>query len=61
MIKSPQPMEIQIWPIDKLVFYAPNPRKNDAAVHRTYSSIHQFGFKFPVLARKAPERAGTSL
>src|ERR1017187_6786247 len=27
-------MEIQIRPIDKLVFYARNPRKNDAAVDR---------------------------
>jgi len=25
-------MEIRIWPIDKLVFYARNPRKNDAVV-----------------------------
>jgi hypothetical protein len=61
MLTSPQSIEIQVWPIDKLVFYARNPRKNDAAVDRTYSSIHEFGFKFPVLARKAPERAGNSL
>lgn len=27
-------MEIQFWPIDKFVFYARNPRKNDAAVDR---------------------------
>jgi hypothetical protein len=25
-------LQIQIWPIDRLVFYARNPRKNDAAV-----------------------------
>ena len=30
-------MEIQIRPIDKLVFYARNPRKNDAAVDRLLS------------------------
>jgi hypothetical protein len=31
--------EIQIWPIDKLVHYARNPRKNDAAVYLMCGSI----------------------
>lgn len=44
-------MEIQFWPIDKFVFYARNPRKNDAAVDRMCASIREFGFKVPVLAR----------
>src|SRR6266571_1270796 len=44
-------MEVQIWPIDKLVLYARNPRKNDAAVDRMCGSIREFGFKCPVLAR----------
>src|ERR1700733_12028661 len=48
-------MEIQIWPIDKLVFYARNPRKNDAAVDRMCSSIHEFGFKIPCLVRSDGE------
>ena len=26
--------QVQIWHIDRLVFYARNPRKNDAAVDR---------------------------
>ena len=39
--------EIQVWPIDKLVFYARNPRKNDAAVDRMCGSIREFGFKIP--------------
>src|ERR1700720_4443345 len=43
--------QVQIWPIEKLVFYARNPRKNDAAVDRMCSSIREFGFKIPVLAR----------
>jgi len=43
--------EIQIWPIERLVFYARNPRKNDAVVDRMCSSIREFGFKIPVLAR----------
>src|SRR5580704_7452202 len=43
--------QVQTWPIDKLVFYARNPRKNDAAVDRMCASIREFGFKIPVLAR----------
>jgi DNA modification methylase len=43
--------QIQIWPIDKFIFYARNPRKNDAAVDRMCGSIREFGFKIPVLAR----------
>src|ERR1700722_20135189 len=55
MVTSPQSTEIQIWPIDRLIFYARNPRKNDAAVDRMCSSIREFGFKCPVLARSDGE------
>ena len=34
-----QPLEIQTWPIDRLVLYARNPGKNDAVVDRMCSSI----------------------
>jgi len=54
MVESP-PLEIQIWPIDRLVLYARNPRKNDSVVDRTCSSIREFGFKIPVLARSNGE------
>jgi ParB-like chromosome segregation protein Spo0J len=37
------------------VFYARNPRKNDAAVDRMCGSIREFGFKIPVLARSDGE------
>src|SRR6202521_388254 len=47
--------QVQIWHIDRLVFYARNPRKNDAAVDRMFSSIREFGFKIPVLARSDGE------
>jgi len=47
--------EIQLWNIDKLIFYARNPRKNDAAIDRMCSSIREFGFKIPVLARSNGE------
>src|SRR5229473_2846006 len=43
--------QVQIWPIDRFVFYARNPRKNDAAIDRMCSSIREFGLKIPVLAR----------
>src|SRR6202166_4876123 len=48
-------MYIQIWPIDKLVQYARNPRRNDAAVDRMCRSIREFGFKIPCLARSDGE------
>jgi DNA modification methylase len=47
--------EILIWPIDKLVFYARNPRKNDAVVDRMCGSIREFGFKIPCLVRSDGE------
>jgi hypothetical protein len=47
--------EIQIWPIDKLVPYARNPRKNDAAVEQMCGSIREFGFKIPCLVRSDGE------
>jgi hypothetical protein len=31
MITSAPPAEVQVWPIDRLVLYARNPRKNDGA------------------------------
>ena len=47
--------QVQVWPIDRLIFYALNPRKNDSAVDRMCSSIREFGFKIPVLARSDGE------
>src|SRR6202171_1901047 len=55
MLKSPPQFEIQIWPIERLIFYVRNPRKNDSAVDRMCSSIREFGFKVPVLARSDGE------
>ena len=51
-LKTP---DIQVWLIGRFVFYARNPRKNDAAVDRMCSSIQEFGFKIPVLARSNGE------
>ena len=44
-------MQIQMFSIDRLIPYRRNPRKNDHAVDRMASSIQEFGFKIPILAR----------
>src|ERR1700722_8268805 len=46
---------IESWPIDRLIAYERNPRKNDAAVDRMMASIREYGFKIPVLARSDGE------
>jgi DNA modification methylase len=46
---------VENWPIEKLIFYTRNPRKNDSVVDRMCSSIREFGFKIPVLARSDGE------
>ena len=46
-----QTQQILYWPIERFIPYARNPRKNDAVVDRMCSSIREFGFKCPVLAR----------
>src|SRR6478672_9777611 len=48
---QPTSVCIETWHIDRLVFYARNPRRNDLAVDRMCSSVREFGFKIPVLAR----------
>ena len=55
MTASVHTLQTEVWPIDRFVFYARNPRKNDAAVDRMCSSIREFGFKIPVLARSDGE------
>src|ERR1700758_4094077 len=50
-----QTPHIQIWPIERLVEYPRNPRKNDAAVDRMCASIREFGFKIPCLVRSDGE------
>src|SRR3974377_1788377 len=46
---------IEHWPIERLIEYPRNPRKNDGAVDRMCGSIREFGFKVPVLARSDGE------
>ncbi len=46
---------IEYRPIERLVEYPRNPRKNDAAVDRMCGSIREFGFKIPCLVRSDGE------
>ncbi len=54
-MKMPDQCEILLWQIEKLVPYARNPRKNDAAVDQMCASIREFGFKIPCLVRSDGE------
>lgn len=44
-------LKVEQWPIDRLIPYARNPRRNDEAVPKMASLIKEFGFKVPVVAR----------
>lgn len=48
-------LHIEYWPIQRLVPYEKNPRRNDGAVDRMVASIRQFGFAVPVLAQSTGE------
>jgi hypothetical protein len=52
---SSTPVRVETWPIDRLIPYARNPRKNDQAVDRMCASIREFGFKIPCLVRSDGE------
>ena len=55
MTTSQTETRIENWPIERLVEYPRNPRKNDAAVDRMCASIREFGFKTPCLVRSDGE------
>jgi len=46
---------LEHWPIERLIDYARNPRKNDQAVEQMASVITEFGFRIPVVARSTGE------
>ena len=39
------------WPIERLVEYIRNPRKNDHAVDKVAAAIREFGFRVPICAK----------
>ncbi len=51
----PQKLDVETWSIDRLIPYARNPRKNDAAVDRMAASVQEFSWKIPILARSNGE------
>ena len=44
-------LTVEMWPVERLVPYARNPRKNDEQVERMAASIREFGFRIPVVAK----------
>jgi hypothetical protein len=54
-VKGNIQMQIQVWPVKKLVAYSRALRKNDHTVIRMQASIQEFGFKIPVLATSSGE------
>lgn len=44
-------MEIQYMPLEKLVEYVRNPRKNDDVVDKMVACIKEFGFRIPIVAK----------
>jgi ParB-like chromosome segregation protein Spo0J len=55
MLAKPTALSVEYWPLGRLIPYARNPRKNDHAVDRMASSIQEFGFRIPILARSNGE------
>jgi len=53
MNASPIAVQMETWPIERLIPYSRNPRKNDQAVDRMCASIREFGFKIPCLVRSS--------
>jgi ParB-like nuclease domain len=45
------PLKVEQWPIDRLIEYARNPRKNDAKVDQMATAIREFGFRIPIVAK----------
>lgn len=44
-------IQLQSWPIEWLIEYARNPRKNDHAVDKIAAAIKEFGFRVPIVAK----------
>jgi ParB-like chromosome segregation protein Spo0J len=44
-------VKTELWPLERLIDYARNPRKNDHAVDRVAAAIKEFGFRVPIIAK----------
>src|SRR4029453_8361423 len=45
-------MQIDLWPIDRVIPYDRNPRLNDQAVDAVAASLKEFGFRQPIVGDK---------
>jgi ParB-like chromosome segregation protein Spo0J len=52
---APSELTLEQWPIERLIDYARNPRKNEHAVEQMAAVITEFGFRMPVVARSTGE------
>jgi len=41
----------ETWPIEKLIDYVNNPRKNDHAVDKIAAAMREFGFRCPIIVK----------
>jgi DNA modification methylase len=46
-------MHVENWPVDRVIPYARNPRRNEAAVAKVAASIREFGFRQPIVVDHA--------
>ncbi|MGE0417711.1 MAG: DNA modification methylase [Acetobacteraceae bacterium] len=44
-------LTVETWPVDRLIPYARNPRRNDAVVDQMVGAIQEFGFRIPIVAK----------
>jgi DNA modification methylase len=51
----PSDLTLEQWPVERLIDYARNPRKNDHAVEQMAAVIAEFGFRMPVVAKSTGE------
>ena len=53
-------MQVETWPIDRLIPYDKNPRLNDDAVEAVARSIEEFGFRQPGPRRNSPPSSAST-
>jgi DNA modification methylase len=51
LIGDAEMLTVEQWPLERLIPYARNPRRNDEAVDRMCAAIREFGFRIPIVAR----------
>ena len=44
-------LKVEHWPVERLVPYARNPRRNDEQIDKMCAAIREFGFRIPIVAK----------